>query len=862
MNKNKTIKMKKSALSGAILWALGTAQAATINVTGSCTLIDAIEAANTDTATGSCPAGSGNDTIVVVNEDSNITINTIFESSTGGPGDVGLPIISSNITIEGNGLTINANNSTDNFRLFEVDSSGDLTLRDTTVSGADDGFGYGSGLLSYGGRVTLSNTTFSRNNGAIRLANSFNNEILNSTIRHNIGTDYFGGLMTSFAEVDIVNSGIVNNKLDFGFILRNGDFGRGSGGPVIAGGASFYQSTVTLSNSTVSGNESFYGGGLSITSMGGSPLLKSNSPMRGVIQNNVTLTNSTVTDNRAFGASGILNVASQGSLTLQGSIIAGNKDQSPGGFAPNIYNYLGVVNVDAHNIIGEMGDAGVYNVTLGASDQTFDNATEDNLYPLTLTNGQLTHPLKLNSVAIDGNDLSCYGSIVDQEGKGRGIDGDSNDSFVCDIGAIEHSLPIMADDAPCDLTSAIISANNDASVGGCQPGNGHDIIILPENSTQSIDTIQGLSPFTYLGLPLITSAITLEGQGSLIERATTAVDDFDLLMSADGGHLNLIDSTVTGANGNFGAVSSLSGNVKVINSTLTANQSTGLFDAYSINSGLFNSTVNNNAIQPGSFVDNFSSGVVTYGSVGFSMNRSTIDYNSGGFVGGLDMRYVVQGRIENSTISNNAGTYYGGVIVAGGDNQLSGLTITGNAGSEVGGMLVAPSGALTPNRLSHSIVSGNMITPPPPIAGELSRGGDKQGLINLRGAPGPTRTELLAINNSLAVDDFNIFGQNGDSGTDGVTLGSSDMVPAGATNTVIDTNLADNGGDTLTHLPVPGGIAVDGGADICGLRQDQRGFIRPWDDKCDVGAVESESVASSDLIFKDGFDAQIIIRRK
>ena len=50
MNKNKTIKMKKSALSGAILWALGTAQAATINVTGSCTLIDAIEAANTDTA--------------------------------------------------------------------------------------------------------------------------------------------------------------------------------------------------------------------------------------------------------------------------------------------------------------------------------------------------------------------------------------------------------------------------------------------------------------------------------------------------------------------------------------------------------------------------------------------------------------------------------------------------------------------------------------------------------------------------------------------------------------------------------------------------------------------------------------------
>ncbi len=859
MNKNKTIKMKKSALSGAILWALGTAQAATINVTGSCTLIDAIQAANTDTAVGSCPAGSGNDTIQVVNEDSNITINTIFEPSTGGPGDVGLPIISSNITIEGNGLTINANNSTDNFRLFEVDSSGDLTLRDTTVSGADDGSGSGSGLFSYGGQVILSNTTFSRNNGAIYLANSLGNEILNSTIRNNVGTGSFGGLMTSFAEVDIVNSGIVNNNLDFGPILRIGVFGGGGGGggPKIAGGASFYQSTVTLSNSTVSGNSSVFGGGISIESIG-SPLSSSESLKRGVIQNNVTLTNSTVTDNHALYVSGILNSASQGSLTLQGSIIAGNKDKVSFIDAPNIYN-LGVVNMDAHNIIGDMGDAGVYNVTLGANDQTFSNATEDNLYPLTLTNGQLTHPLKLGSVAIDGNDLSCYGSIVDQEGKGRGIDGDGNGSFVCDIGALEHSLPIMADDAPCDLTSAIISANNDASVSGCQPGNGHDIIVLPENSTQSFDTIQDLSPFTYLGLPVITSGISLEGNGSLIERDSASVDDFDLLMAAEGGHLNLIDSTVTGANGNFGAVSSLYGNVKVINSTLTVNQSAGLFDVESISSGLFNSTVNNNTSQPGNLGGNFAAGVATYQSLGFQMNRSTIDNNSGGYTGGLDIRYGIQGRIENSTLSNNTGANYGGVLIVGDNNQLSGLTITGNSASGVGGMVVAPASTSAPNRLSHSIISGNTLTPIPPIAGKSPQAADKQGLFNLRGS---SALELFVVSNSLTLNNYNILGQNGNSGTGGVTLGASDQVPAGATNTVIEVTLADNGGDTMTHLPVPGGIAVNGGNSLCGLREDQRGFIRPWDDKCDVGAVESGSVASSDLIFKDGFDAQIILRRK
>ncbi|KAA3642406.1 MAG: hypothetical protein DWP95_05510, partial [Proteobacteria bacterium] len=604
MKKSQTIKLKKSALSGAILWAIGSAQAATINVTAGCTLVDAIQSANTDTAVGSCSAGSGNDTIQMVTADSGITINTIFEPSIAGPGDVGLPIISSNITIEGNGLTINADNSTNNFRLFEVTAGGDLTLRDTTVSGADDGLGVGSGLLSYGGRVTLANTTFAENNGAILLANSLNNEILNSTIRHNVGSYFSAGLMTRYAEVDISNTAIVNNKLNFGLILRTGDFGRGGSGPTVGGGASLFQSTVTMTNSTVSGNESVYGGGISISSVD-TPFLPTNgthfgsSPMRGVIQNDVTLTNSTITANRAYYVPGILNVAPQGSLTIQGSIIAGNKEMYDSNLAANIFNGLSSVYVDAHNIIGDMGEAGIYNVTLGASDQIFSNAAEDNLYPLTLTNGQLVHPLKVNSVAIDGNDLSCYGSIVDQEGKGRGIDGDANGTFICDIGALEHSLPIIVDDAPCDLESAIVSANNDASVNGCQPGNGHDIIVLPENSIQSFDTVQAISAFGYFGLPFITSGISLEGNGSVIERAPVAVDNFDLFLAIDGGQLNLIDSTVTGANGNLGTVSSLfGGNVKVVNSTLTANQSVGLFDAYSINSALLNSTVNNNVPLP------------------------------------------------------------------------------------------------------------------------------------------------------------------------------------------------------------------------------------------------------------------------
>src|SRR5215831_1163588 len=51
----------------ALMLALGqpSAQAATITVNSSCTLVDAITAANTDIATGGCAAGSREDTIVL-----------------------------------------------------------------------------------------------------------------------------------------------------------------------------------------------------------------------------------------------------------------------------------------------------------------------------------------------------------------------------------------------------------------------------------------------------------------------------------------------------------------------------------------------------------------------------------------------------------------------------------------------------------------------------------------------------------------------------------------------------------------------------------------------------------------------------
>ncbi|MEV4117259.1 hypothetical protein [Micromonospora sp. NPDC049645] len=77
-------------------------------------------------------------------------------------GAVGLPIITQQVTIDGNGSTIvRAANATP-FRILEVGTGGDLTLRDVTIKGglAEGGLGGGGGgiRIDVGGRAVIENT--------------------------------------------------------------------------------------------------------------------------------------------------------------------------------------------------------------------------------------------------------------------------------------------------------------------------------------------------------------------------------------------------------------------------------------------------------------------------------------------------------------------------------------------------------------------------------------------------------------------------------------------------------------------------------------------------------------------------------
>ena len=83
-------------------------------------------------ATGGCLAGSGADTLTLTN--SSVHTLTSVNNTTFGP--TGLPVVSSTITIEGHGSTIKRDSADpDQFRIFAINSGGNLTLNETTVSG-------------------------------------------------------------------------------------------------------------------------------------------------------------------------------------------------------------------------------------------------------------------------------------------------------------------------------------------------------------------------------------------------------------------------------------------------------------------------------------------------------------------------------------------------------------------------------------------------------------------------------------------------------------------------------------------------------------------------------------------------------
>ena len=419
-------KLAHSLAGAALLLALaqGVATAATITVTtnnpniisdGQCSLIEAIVNANNDAATfPDCAAGSGADTIVLP-ANAKATLKHAYDNTYG---PTGLPLITSPITIQGNGSTI-VRRGGPRFRLIAVSNSGDLTLQNVTLSGGSSHYdaalyhqGYGGGALNYGS-LTIEGSTISGNAAGFGggVSNRGTLTIQNTTITKNRASDgnfnSGGGVLNLYGDVTIRDSTISNN------LAAN------KGGGVINRGP------LTIQNSTISGNSAVSGGGVSNTSYYGFSSL--------------IITNSTITGNRADRGGGVYNCScyfgyGYTGLTLNRSLISGNN----AGAAPEISNY-GTVTADNFNLFGVNGNAGVTGFVPGLTDIVPARGVKlkNIVAPLKNNGGSTqTHALAPGSPALDAVSLldpSCAGT--DQRGVAR------PQGPGCDIGAFERNVP-------------------------------------------------------------------------------------------------------------------------------------------------------------------------------------------------------------------------------------------------------------------------------------------------------------------------------------------------------------------------------------------------------------------------------------
>ena len=310
--------MKKLALLFTAIWTgllwTPTVYAADITLSSSCTLTDAIIAANHDRPEGGCPAGRGAD-IITLTQDIRL-------------GDE-LPAITSSITIEGEGYAISG---AYRWRIFYNDGGAltikDLTMTDGYVEGdlirnADDTLKatadqpFGGAIVNWQGTLSIVNSNFSDNlaeYGGGAIANGGELNIVNSSFSDNL-VEYSGGAIDNWGELSVSGSYFSGNSAEWGGAIHNWE-------------------ELSISDSIFSDNLAGWGGAIhnyNELSISDSAFSHNSADTGGAINNwgNLSIINSTFSDNSADGLGGtIANLV--GKLSIVSSTFSGNSADDGG----------------------------------------------------------------------------------------------------------------------------------------------------------------------------------------------------------------------------------------------------------------------------------------------------------------------------------------------------------------------------------------------------------------------------------------------------------------------------------------------------------------------------------------------------
>jgi hypothetical protein len=288
--------------------------------------------------------------------------------------------ITDSLVILGNGpdQTIIDVNGLD--RVFHIHPGAEVIIKGVTIRGGSVS-GSGGGILNEGGRLVL----------------------IDSIVQSNMSMGDGAG---------IANLSGGNIEIDRSTIGPNNFTTSGRGGGVFNTG-----SHLSLSNSTLSGNQAESGGGLYNLNVGAV----------------VTVTFGTVTDNTATTTGGGLR-NNGASLVVQNSLIVGNS----GGGSTDCATSAGYTSL-GHNLVGQNGNAN--GCPTVATDQVLAGGVATALDPnLSAPGGGVPyHALALGSPALDAIPLGagCALPSYDERNTARPGDGNRDGAAACDVGAVE-----------------------------------------------------------------------------------------------------------------------------------------------------------------------------------------------------------------------------------------------------------------------------------------------------------------------------------------------------------------------------------------------------------------------------------------
>jgi hypothetical protein len=407
--------------------------------------------------------------------------------------------------------------------------------------------------------------------------------------------------------------------------------------------------------------------------------------------------------------------------------------------------------------------------------------------------------------------------------------------------------PIVVDETTCALVDAIIAANTDTASGGCPAGSGADSIWLNTDVELSEAIVQNVA------LPLIESAITIEGLGFTIERAFDAppLGFFEVNGS---GKLTLKDLLVSGGHHTI----KNSGELTLENTTVS-NDTSGFFQSPAV-AGVGEITLRHSSVS-----DNYAGGIRGAGRL--TLIDSDVSRNGGnGIQFGGD-----SATIANSTIADNGTALYLDAYLGAGPVEIFDSVLSGNGLGIYVIADVAPfkqsitvtNTAVTENQygffvdqafvtLINSTVSGNTVSGVDAHDTDLSLTnttvvGNTVGVHLRFEASAVSRDSIIAGNGE---DCIGAISDDGGNFSGGATCGAG-FAPI-APGVDFDVELSDNGGPTETHALLPESVAIDVAAD-CGLATDQRAQPRN-DGLCDSGAYEFQCPITLD---REGGSTQI-----